>query len=322
MARVVQWAQHPGPVGGVTRSVEDVTASLRAGGHDVRYVDTGSPARAARAVPGVWRRGSLHLFHISRIWRAIVLAPVFAVLPGRAVLVLHSGAVGRQLDAQPPALRTLTRLALRAYDEIWAVNAEIGSALPAHLLDRVRVLSPFVPTPVPSAGLPEREPHLLTVATNSGLAHYNAELAVGAVRLVRRSWPDARLWILAYDRDGPELRALRAATAALDWVELSFNLDGPAVTRALARSAVFLRPTSWDGDSVMVREALAVGTRVVASDVGPRPPGVELSGLDEQGVADAVLRGGRPSTGVGVASRTIDDAVHEAVAGRSAADHG
>ena len=53
----------------------------------------------------------------------------------------------------------------------------------------------------------------------------------------------------------------------------------------LAGAGVFLRPTSWDGDSVIVREALALGARVIASDLAPRPAGVELARLDPAEVA-------------------------------------
>jgi len=316
--RVLQWAQHPGPVGGVTRSVEDLTCALRAVGHEVRYVDTGSPARAVRSLPGalpiLWRRRCLHLFHITRVWRAIVLSPVFALLPGRTVLVLHSGAVQRQIAAQQPWRARLLRLSLRAYDQIWAVNADIGAALPDHLVDRVHIVSPFVPGPAPDASTASREPHLLTVATNSGLSHYNAGLAVDVVHLVRRDWPDARLWILAYDQDGPDLARLRESVSDLEWVQLSFNLTGAQVSAALARSDVFLRPTDWDGDSVIVREALAVGTRVVASDVSARPAGVELSALNALEMAVAVVRPGRVSDGTGLASLTVADAARSALA--------
>lgn len=45
---------------------------------------------------------------------------------------------------------------------------------------------------------------------------------------------------------------------------------------ALRRAAAFLRTTSTDGDSVSVKEALYLGTPVIASDVVSRPPGVEL----------------------------------------------
>ena len=309
----MQWAQHPGPVGGVTRSVDDLTAVLRGAGHEVRYVDTGSAVRAMRALPGVWRRRCLHLFHITRVWRAIVLAPLFWLLPGRTVLVLHSGAVRRQVEAQTSWRAWLLRFSLRAYDQIWAVSAEIGAALPDHLIERVHVVSPFVPRPAPAASRPAREPHLLTVATNSGLPHYNAQLAVDVVRLVRRDWPDARLWILAYDQDGPDLARLREAVSGLEWVELSLNLSSAEVATALARSGIFLRPTDWDGDSVIVREALDVGTRVVASDVSARPAGVEVSGLSDQELAAAVVRPGRVSDGAGLAILTVADEVRAAL---------
>lgn len=297
----------------MTRSVEDLTITLRASGVQVRYVDTGSSARALRALPVLWRRRSLHLLHITRLWRAIVLAPVFALLPGRTVLVLHSGGVGRQIEAQTASQARLLGLSLRAYDQIWAVTADIGAALPPRMLERVQVVHPFVPSPQPGAGRPEREPHLLTVATNSGLPHYNAELAVDAVRLVRHDWPDARLWILAYDQDGPELARLREFIAGLEWVELSLNLSGADVASVLARSEVFLRPTAWDGNSIIVREALAVGTRVVASDVSARPAGVELCGLSAKELAAAVVRPGRVSDGRGLASLTFADAARAAL---------
>ena len=312
--RVVQWAHHPGPVGGVTRSVEDLTEALRVAGHQVRYVDTGSPARAIRTLPGLWRRRCLHLFHITRVWRAIVLSPLFWLLPGRTVLVLHSGAVRRQVEAQRSWRAWLLWLSLRAYDQIWAVSADIGAALPDHLVERIHIVSPFVPSPVPAASRPPREPHLVTVATNSGLPHYNAGLAVDAMRLLRRDWPDARLWILAYDQDGPDLARLRESVSDLEWVELSLNLTSADVAAALARSEVFLRPTDWDGDSVIVREALAVGTRVVASDVSARPSGVELSGRSDREVAAAVLHQGRVSDGTGLASLTVVDAARAALA--------
>jgi len=312
---VFQWAQEHGEVGGVLTSHRQLTAQLRSAGHRVRYVDTGSPRRALQAAPELWRGRSLHLFHITRLWRATVLAPVFAILPGRTVLVLHSGSVGRQLDAMPSWRSRLLRAALRAYDEVWAVNDEIGARLPAGLAGRVRVVTPFASEVDPSyaAGSPPRDPHLLTVATNAGLPHYRAEVAVEAVRLLRVPWPDARLRVLAYGNDGEQLAALRAQIRGLGWVELSFDAGPDEVHDVLSRSAVFLRPTEWDGDSVVVREALAAGARVVATDSSPRPAGVELSGPAPQDLADAVLLGGRVSDGSGLTTTTMLDAATAAM---------
>ena len=307
-ARVFQWAQEHGEVGGVLAAHQALTAVLREEGCDVRYVDTGSASRAAAALPRLWHR-ALHVFHITRLWRSVVMAPVFAVLPGHTVLVLHSGSTHRQLAAQAAPVAAVTRLALRAYDEIWAVSGQIRDALPPALQRRVTVVRFPVPgqTVEPLPG-DERDPHAISVATNAGQWYYHADLAVEAVRLVRGEWPDATLRILAYGDDGADMARLRELVSGLDWVELSFDASPEEVGSVLARSGVFLRPTSWDGDSLIVREALAAGARVLASDVCPRAAGAELAALDAESTAEAVLRGGRPSDGAGLAEHTMEAA--------------
>ena len=314
--RVLQWAQERGEVGGVHASHRQLTQALRAEGYAVRYVDTGAAARAARSVPRWWGRRTLHLFHITRLWRAVVLAPVFAILPGRSVVVLHSGSTLAQVRGLGRPGAAALRLALHAYDEVWAVNDEIRAVLPQSLQDRVRVVTPFVPAaPDPAAVAPARDPHAVCVATNAGLAHYHAELAVEAVQTVRAGdWPDATLRVLAYGHDGDHLRRLRDTVATLEWVTVTFDAPGEEVAEVLASSGVFLRPTAWDGDSVIVREALAAGARVVASDVSPRPLGVELAALDAAAFALALVRGGRPSDGAGLAVDSLLDAAHTALA--------
>ena len=306
-ARVFQWAQEQGEVGGVMAAHQQLSALLRSEGCEVRYVDTGSAARAARTVPSLRRRG-LHIFHITRLWRSTVMAPLFALLPGRTLLVLHSGSTDRQLEAQSRPRAALTRLGLQAYDEIWAVSGSIRDALPPALQRRVTVVRfPVAALPAPGAPV-ERDPHSISVATNSGQWYYHADLAVEAARMVREQWPDARLRILAYGDDGADMARLRAQVADLDWVELSFDADAGEVGEVLARSGVFLRPTSWDGDSLIVREALAAGARVVASDTCPRAAGVELAPLDAAATAEVVLHGGRLSDGAGLAEQTMEEA--------------
>jgi glycosyltransferase involved in cell wall biosynthesis len=309
---VVQWAQERGEVGGVMAAHQQLTALLRVEGCVVRYLDTGSASRALRALP-VLRRRSLHIFHITRLWRSTVMAPLFALLPGRTVLVLHSGSTGRQLAAQPAPRAALTLLGLRAFDEIWAVSASIRDPLPPDLQRRVTVVRfPVAALPAPDPSI-HRDPHAISVATNSGQWYYHADLAVEAVRIVRGVWPDAKLRILAYGDDGADMTRLREQIAGLDWVELSFDADADEVASVLARSGVFLRPTSWDGDSLIVREALAAGVRVVASDTCPRAAGTELAALDAAATAEAVLRGGRPGDGEGLAEKTMEEAARAAL---------
>lgn len=337
--RVVQWAQEHGEVGGVMNAHTELTRLLREEGHEVRYVDTGSAKRAVAAVPGLWRR-SLHVFHITRLWRAVVMAPLFAVLPGRSILVLHSGSTHLQLQRQSALLRAVTRLSLRAYDEVWAVSGSIREALPTGLQDRVSVVRfPVVvgaaPTAaagasaaagrvaaaadaVPGANGPTsddaRDPHAVSVATNAGQWYYHADLAVEAVEQVRAEWPDATLRILAYGDDGADMARLRDLVAGLPWVTLSFDAPPSEVASVLQRSGVFLRPTAWDGDSLIVREAQGAGARVVASDTCPRAAGVELSALTAPAFAEAILHGGEVSDGAGLAETTMEEAALRAVA--------
>src|SRR5206468_8524119 len=65
----------------------------------------------------------------------------------------------------------------------------------------------------------------------------------------------------------------------------------------MAACDIFVRPTLADGDSVSVREALALGRTVVATEVGTRPPEVRLVPPgDAKALAAALLEcaAGRP----------------------------
>ena len=308
---VYQWAQEHGEVGGVLTSHRQLSMSLRDEGAEVVYVDTGSPRRAVAMVPRIGRR-ALHLLHLTRLWRAMVLAPVFALLRGRTVLVLHSGSTGRQVERMPAWRRRALVAALHAYDEIWAVNDEIGAILPEALRSRVTVVTPFDPTAEPVPSHQARQPHALALATNAGLPHYNARLGVEVTRLVRAEWPDATLTVLAYGNDTEAVAQLRAIAEREPWLTVAFDTPAQEVSAVLSRVGTFLRPTSWDGDSVIVREALAAGARVVASDRAPRPARVVLAPLDADALARAVVEGGPVSDGSGLAQTTLADAVHAA----------
>jgi glycosyltransferase involved in cell wall biosynthesis len=203
-------------------------------------------------------------------------------------------------------------LALHAYDEIWAVNDEIGTILPAALRARVTVVTPFDSSAAPVPSDVEREPHALALSTNAGLAHYNADLGVEVTRLVRERWPDATLTVLAYGNDTAEVEALRRLAEAEPWLTVDFDSTPDEVSAVLSRVGTFLRPTSWDGDSVIVREAQAAGATVVASDTAPRPAGVVIAPLEAAALASAVLDGGLVSDGSGLAQTTLAQAVRAA----------
>ena len=54
------------------------------------------------------------------------------------------------------------------------------------------------------------------------------------------------------------------------------NKQRVRIQSAIARADLMLRTTLYDGDAISVREALYLGTAVVATDNGMRPAGVQL----------------------------------------------
>jgi glycosyltransferase involved in cell wall biosynthesis len=61
--------------------------------------------------------------------------------------------------------------------------------------------------------------------------------------------------------------------------------------RAIEQSDALLRTTLYDGDSICVREALHLGTPVIATDNGMRPLGCDLFPAEDlDGLLDAIER--------------------------------
>jgi glycosyltransferase involved in cell wall biosynthesis len=123
-----------------------------------------------------------------------------------------------------------------------------------------------------------------------------------AIRLLddlRQRHPRAGLLLIG-DRQGDEgCRELIAALRLTEDVHLCGNLDHDGCLATLRRATVFLRPTRFDGDSLSVREALALGVPVVASATDFRPPGVVLYDYadfdDLVGKVEETLRRADPS---------------------------
>ena len=84
-----------------------------------------------------------------------------------------------------------------------------------------------------------------------------------------KDYPSAELTIIDISGEYKETVALMARETDIKYIDRAVNfLD------ALAKIDIYLRPTSTDGDSVAVREALLCGVKVLASDVVDRPTGV------------------------------------------------
>lgn len=109
-------------------------------------------------------------------------------------------------------------------------------------------------------------------ATVTLAPEYGVPLIVEAVERLRDQYPRVGLVLIGI---GPEVEgAMSSISGVKDHILLAGALPPDVTLAVMARLSVFVRPTYFEGDSVSIREALALKIPVVASDTGLRPGGV------------------------------------------------
>jgi glycogen synthase len=197
---------------------------------------------------------------------------------------------------------------LSQFGTVIAVNAEIQAALgvPAEVLPAFsrEFLQPGTPPP----GLAElrSEASPLFCAMLAPRPEYGEKVLLEAFTQVHAALPGARLALYGPGTEAfgpkPEARSPKPAGVA------GFGeLPRPQALALIAACDVFVRPTLADGDSVSVREALALRRAVVATQVGNRPAEVLLV---PPGDAAALAKGlleaaGRPAPAAAAAPDSL-----------------
>jgi len=218
--------------------------------------------------------------------RLLVLTLLIGWLPGRkTVLTFHSGGYPSSEMGKKTGQWSLAGLALRSLDRLIGVNQELAGffarlGVPQR---KIRVVCPFADARFdPSVPLPAElgsffaahQPLLVTV---SGLEpEYDLPLQINAMEEILAVHPKAGLAILGTGSKEAELQALIASKPYAKSILLAGDVAHESALRALSEADLFLRTTLYDGDSISVREALAIGVPSVVSDNGMRPPGVRL----------------------------------------------
>jgi glycosyltransferase involved in cell wall biosynthesis len=170
------------------------------------------------------------------------------------------------------------------YSQIVCVNAEIAQAVsrlgvPESVLE---IVPAFLPFEKPGADLPENvhrwiDSHSPVLSTAMFFRpEYGFELLLDATAELRKLHPSVGCVVMG-DGQHHEQALAQVETAGLrEAVLLTGDLDHEVCLGVMAHSDVFVRPTFMDGDSTSVREAVALGVTVVASNVGTRPEGTVL----------------------------------------------
>lgn len=254
-------------------------------------------------------RARLVHYHHSR-WSTLMATAI--ALGGRrsrpaTVITVHSHSLDSSLQGH--YLRgALTRWALRRFDAVVAVSDGVAEGLVLAIPDLpVAVIPAYLsPGDEPPSDLSEPTrrflaaggPTLIIAAYRlntdaQGHSIYGVDFAFELFAALARAHPCLRLTVFLAKQ--PTLPAERRRLenllreAAAGGLADRFRVAiGEPLAPALGYESIVLRPTRTDGDAVTVREAIAAGRPVLASDVVRRPDGVETLPLDLHAWSSAI----------------------------------
>lgn len=341
MAIIGPW---PPPVGGVSVHVSRL-ARLLGGDYDVAVFDPyrrENPGKAeSPELPGVRvvacggallspllqlsravRRFDPALIHIHVSgMRRFALAGnlLLAGLPHQTpkMLTIHSGSFSSDHFQLGPLQRSAIRRVLGKFTRVIGVSERITEFGRAFGVSPARSVT--LPAFLPPAGdahgsgqsyasSPKEVGRIGVLAAGYAIPDYGFDLLVSAIAsdpvLVQR----VHLTICFYSTyDQAYVEKLEQLLQGLGAVSVHRDLSPDGFAAVLAGCQVFVRPTTRDGDSVALREAVHAGKQVVASDCVDRPVGVALFPSRSVSGLAGVLRQAVEHPGVGLVESRLAD---------------
>jgi glycosyltransferase involved in cell wall biosynthesis len=261
------------------------------------------------------RGWTLHLHtngHNVKSWLLALGCGLAGQFHGGCILTLHSGMVSGYLLTAPRWRRKLAAFACSLYSLVICAGPETRSSLRSLGVDS-EVLPAFLsaagatdgsvcPTLArqglrfceagasacqPMAGSPEVWPEsglLAWIGRHRPLfstvlffrPEYGFDLLVAALARLRRLYPSVGCLVMGSGEQQAEAGERVREAGLEESMLLLGDVDHDDCLALMSVCDVFLRPTLADGDSISVREALALSVPVVASRVGARPAGAIL----------------------------------------------
>lgn len=320
--RVLFVGQLPPPRNGMTVTTEALLGSTAIGGLEPIHLDTSDHRGTANVARLDARNIALALLHGARFLRILVLRrPDLVYLP----IARNRLGVLRDLLFMLPArlMRRRTVVHLHAWSfvdywrgESWWMRALIRAAFgpetnalvlgeglrgafgPLVAPERVQVVPNGIADLGAGAPADERDPvvlHLSTLWSEKGLFD-----VLEVIRRVHVEEPSARFVVAGPWYSEPERAAAERILAEHrleDAAECPGVVDGDVKARALQEAAVVLLPFRFEGQPLVILEALAAGTPVVTTRVGAVPETVTdgteallAEAGDVEELAEATLR--------------------------------
>jgi glycogen(starch) synthase len=224
----------------------------------------------------------LHLSAASKCIRIFLLLQ-FVSMFTRAMVTIHSGAFPAELAALGRLKKTLIVLGLNRCTSVICVSDRLAISVGSAGIrrSRIQVIPAFIPPdqsedPSPrNAGADLAAPPIPKVCA-SGYATpiYGWHTLLDAIDRVNST---CEYHLAFYNEfEEPYFGNLLSRVRERANIKVHRNLTPEAFSALLSSCDLFIRPTTTDGDSIAVREAIYFGKGVIASNAVPRPDGCAL----------------------------------------------
>jgi len=204
--------------------------------------------------------------------------------PGSA-LTLHSGKMPDYVAAKR-SRQWLAGMTCRTFKEITCVSSRLRQTVEALGIPgpRIKVSPAFSGVTdlshewALSPSLEKwftRHPHVFCAAA-SNRPEYGSELLVEAIAQLQKKHEHTGCLLIGLGEEAKPIRKLIDERNLSRSVLLLGDVPHEQCIHLISRATAFIRPTLTDGDSLSVREALALRIPVIASDAAARPQGTVL----------------------------------------------
>jgi glycosyltransferase involved in cell wall biosynthesis len=288
----------PPPVSGNSVHIARLYRFLKAKGYEVKVLDyrgetmVDDPPDVTRLSGRIWSKGlqvqrfmwgiprdTIMHFHVSALGRFRWYAPMLllATMGHKRVITIHSG---RFMDEQTNALKKLYfHMLLSCFDSLVAVNEENRDSIISLGIrpNKVSVIPAYIKEEADKTFLPrnflEIPVNKTKVVTSGTLIRiYNYEVLADVISNISQ---DKFHFIFAFYKNYEKQyeKEILDMLKGHSNVTIFRDLSPQEFLAVLSSSDIYVRTTTKEGDSVALREALALGKDVYATDYVWRPSG-------------------------------------------------
>lgn len=287
---------YPPPTGGVSVHIRALGQYLEDHGVPCVYYNTGPTKNIERKnvinilstldLISKLFRSSLKIFHVhgGGDYKKYIILFLFRVFfQKQYIITIHSGSVNEDIPKRSLLERYIISMAFKHADHLICVSEKIkktitGIGVPEKLCSVIPAFAvneslSDVHLPAEIQQFIDVHAPILSCVGFCFAPYYGFELAVEAIDRLKGEFNQIGLIIMGGNKSSEDYRRFMNALhqSSFDAVFITGDISHKNVLSVINQSDLFLRPTYHDGDANSVREAIAMGVPVVASDTEIRP---------------------------------------------------